>query len=1024
MKAEMNIKNRLKIFLLTPTLIVALAGFGGAVLGQQRRAPVRRPAQRRTAISRVPQSRRAVRRSPNLIVPQSRSYSFTPKQETAVRITHVEADIQIVETVATTTLRIELENTTNSIQEAVLLLPVPDQAVVSRLTYFGPDWQVTGRILPKETAKNIYMALVSAMRDPALVEFAGYNLLLTRAFPIGPMGKRSVVLAYEHVLEVHDNRIDYYLPRTESLRYAVPWEITVDIEAAGPISTVYSPSHNISVDRISDTRVSVKLDPEAETIPGAFQLSCLLAEDAVAASLFAYPENGADGGYFMLLAGLPASLPANVEPVKRELTVVLDRSGSMSGGKIEQAKDAARQIISGLEQNEAFNLIIYNSIVQFFSDEPVLKHPTTEAAAHQYVNAVGANGMTNLHEALRLSLEQKPLEQMLPIILFLTDGLPTIGQTSEIAIRELAISNNPHNRRVFTFGVGFNVNAPLLQALAELSRARAHFVFPDENVEEAVGEVFRQLKGPVLSDAELSILDEDGAEAAGCTLDILPAILPDLYEGDRLILLGRYVGHQPLIFRISGNYLGEERSFSYLFDPTIADTRNSFVPRLWASRKIGELIDTIRQVGADPTLSRDDPLIVELTETIVSLSVEFGILTEYTAFLAEEDSDLYDTTQTEIRAAANLYTRGACTRGGGGAVNQSVNMIQQRSQEVLNRDNSYLDEYVRDVRITSVQQVSDLTFYHRGNRWVDSRLAGMEEEEVVPDRTVDFGSKEFVELIGHLVAQNRQGCLSFAENVLILNGGEIILVDMPEDTRRTQDRQASSPNPPDAAIGVGIDLLLRWTPGPGAESHNVYFGSAYPPAFRTNQTATTFAPGPLSADTTYYWRIDELGPDGTSIGPNWTFQTGSSSSPPPKMRACFPADTPVWVNDRHLEISQVCAGQKAGRLDCLVGTSGMHEIEQVQEHEGTYDCYDVVLAAGEVITVADEHYFLVDAGCERWVSLHDLKPGSILKSLSGPVRVTAVIKRPVPLTSKVYNLKIKNSDRYFVGTNGIIVRDY
>ncbi|UCG49966.1 MAG: hypothetical protein JSU94_09305, partial [Phycisphaerales bacterium] len=144
----------------------------------------------------------------------------------------------------------------------------------------------------------------------------------------------------------------------------------------------------------------------------------------------------------------------------------------------------------------------------------------------------------------------------------------------------------------------------------------------------------------------------------------------------------------------------------------------------------------------------------------------------------------------------------------------------------------------------------------------------------------------------------------------------------------------------------------------------------------------------------------------------------------PKPRACFVGGTRVWVDGRLVEVSQVCAGQKAGRLDCLARTSGMHEIEGVQEHEGTYDCYDVVLATGEVITVADEHYFLVNGDFEQWVSVHDLKPGSILKSLSGPVRVTAVLRRPAPLAGKVYNLKIKNSDRYFVGRSGITVRDY
>jgi hypothetical protein len=197
----------------------------------------------------------------------------------------------------------------------------------------------------------------------------------------------------------------------------------------------------------------------------------------------------------------------------------------------------------------------------------------------------------------------------------------------------------------------------------------------------------------------------------------------------------------------------------------------------------------------------------------------------------------------------------------------------------------------------------------------------------------------------------------------------------------------------------------------------------------------------LSADLDRTGRVDSL--DLASLADDWLARTSWFDTPrpvipspplppdppypplpPPKPRACFPSDTLVWVDGSLVPIPEVGAGQKVGRLDCLARTSGMHEIEEVQEHEGTYDCYDVVLATGESITVADEHYFLVDAGCERWVSVHDLKPGSILKSLSGPVGVTAVIKRPVPLTGRVYNLKIKDSDRYFVGSDGITVRDY
>jgi len=91
------------------------------------------------------------------------------------------------------------------------------------------------------------------------------------------------------------------------------------------------------------------------------------------------------------------------------------------------------------------------------------------------------------------------------------------------------------------------------------------------------------------------------------------------------------------------------------------------------------------------------------------------------------------------------------------------------------------------------------------------------------------------------------------------------------------DQPASYPNPPDGAVSVRIDPVLSWMAGANAESHNVYFGTANPPMFQVNQTATTFAPGPLSAYTTYYWRIDQVNSASTiTAGPVWTFTAGTS----------------------------------------------------------------------------------------------------------------------------------------------------
>ena len=717
----------------------------------------------------------------HVVIPHSRTYAYTTQQQGAVRITRVDATIRILEAAATTTLEISLQNTTATRQEAKLIIPVADEAAVSGFAYDGPNTQFTAEVLPKDEAKRIYNQLVSKIRDPALAEFIGYNLISTSVFPIESRGLQKIRLTYEHVLGTDGQRVDYCLPRTESLQYEVPWKITATIESSRPISSVYSPSHMIYTHRTSPTQVTAITDPDAEFTPGPFLLSYLPEGEGINASLLAYPDEDAnDTGYFLLLAGTPAKRPEDVNAIKRELTLVLDRSGSMWGEKIKQAQEAANQVVSGLDEGEAFNLIIYNHAVELFSTQPVIKSPQTEAQAHTYISATNASGSTNLHGALQTALAQPPMEGMLPLVLFLTDGLPTSGITSETAIRDLVLASNPFERRVFTFGVGTDLNAPLLDGLAQLSRARSFFVLPGENVEVAVTNVFKSLTGPVFADATLRILSADGGEAVGRTQDVLPAVIPDLFEGDRLVLLGRYIGIAPLTFEFSGNFLGKPRTFSHSFAFDAADKDNGFIPRLWASRKIAELIETIRQMGADPTITANNAKIEEIAKTIIQLSTEFGIITEYTAFLAREGTDLCNAAQLLGQATNTLYNQGVATRDGTGAVSQSMNMAMQRAQDVLNRDSSYLNSQMERTRIVNAQQANDLTFYFKDGRWIDSRLAEI-QAIVTPHRTVTFGSDEFFNIAAQLAGQNRQGSLAFAQDILLLLGGEIILIDIPAD---------------------------------------------------------------------------------------------------------------------------------------------------------------------------------------------------------------------------------------------------
>ena len=733
-----------------------------------------------------------VPRAGNLIIPQSRSFAMPGGAETATRaqpqITGVAVGVVIVDQAATTTMDVSIANRTGRPQEAEMLVPVPDGAALRGFTFEGAAAEPAAELLPKEKAKGMYESIVAKVRDPALVEFAGYNLIRTSVFPVPANGAQKVRITYEHLLHADANRVDYVLPRSESLAVNVPWQISVKIKCKQPITAAYSPSHNVITANQSRHEMTVQLAPTATTEPGPFILSYLVEAGNVTASLMAYPDAKIGGGYFLLLAAVPpADAAEGRKPAGgREITLVIDRSGSMAGEKIEQVRAAALQVIDGLLDGEYFNIIDYSNSAASFAPAPVARTRQNIEDARHYVRGLAANGGTNIHDALAEALRQKPADGLLPVVLFLTDGLPTVGVCDEVAIREAAMKGNPHSRRIFTFGVGYDVNAPLLNHLATNSRAVSTFVLPQENVEDKISQVYRRLTGPVLASPKIGSLDAAGAITTRRVTELQPAVLPDVFEGDKLVLLGQYRGEEPLRFRLSGEYRGTPRTFEFTFQLASASVHNSFVPRLWASRRVGFLVDQIRQAGATvklpatapPTVS--DPRMKELVDEIVRLSTEFGILTEYTAFLATEGTSLAQPDEIIRQATSNLANRAYGHRSGVGGVNQDSNVNFQRSQSYGNRRNEYYDRNMNRVQVATVQQVSDRAFFQRGNRWIDSRsISSAEQGKVVEPasiRTVEFGSREYFELVDRLVGENRQATLSMPGEILLNVDGENVLV--------------------------------------------------------------------------------------------------------------------------------------------------------------------------------------------------------------------------------------------------------
>jgi Ca-activated chloride channel family protein len=432
-----------------------------------------------------------------------------------------------------------------------------------------------------------------------------------------------------------------------------------------------------------------------------------------------------------------------------------------------------------LQPGEAFNIVDYSDRVESFARRAVVKDASTIVAARRYLAGLTTGGGTNIEGALAAALAPEPLARHLPLVLFLTDGLPTVGVKDEVTLKERALAANEHDRRLFTFGVGFDVNVPLLDRLADSSRAKSTYVLPGEDVEVAVGQVFRRLAGPTLTNLAMEVRDSSGGETVRSFRDVYPERLPDLFEGDQLVLLGRYTdGNASVRVVLSGDQGDDRKRFGVDFDLAKATRRNDFVPRLWAARRIAALMDEIRQAGADPRAAlamQDDPRWSELAEEVLTLSTKHGVLSEYTAFLALEGTDLGDWAGMNAIAVGNLIERGAHTRSGGAAVNQGRNWNELRDNSRLAYDNGYWDAGNRRVSMVDVQPLADRVLFRRGERWVDGHALGAAAAPE-PDEEIDFGSAAHAALVRELAETRRGGLLSLPGEVLLRLDGRNVLV--------------------------------------------------------------------------------------------------------------------------------------------------------------------------------------------------------------------------------------------------------
>jgi Ca-activated chloride channel family protein len=556
--------------------------------------------------------------------------------------------------------RVEVEehfrNNGGRLAEGDYLYPIPAGAVFTDFSLFMGEQELKGEMLSAPRARGIYEEIVRRKKDPALIELVGHGLVRARVFPIGAGETRRVILRYTQVLGRDGHLVRLRYPRVVGMfdsgegpvvgpridvsrREAVirpalvapPFTVNISVTDAHLFATPYSPTHRIEVRDRDGDEIDVDYDGTGEA-PRDFELFLPLRETTVGASIVSHAPVG-EAGFYMLLLSPPVDEEESSIP--RDLTLVLDVSGSMSGDKIVQARAALDQMLAGLDEDDRFRIITFSSVVRQFRSGWSQAVRGEVAEARDWLARVDADGSTNIQAALQEALRPETDSSRVSQVVFLTDGKPTVGETSVEHIVELT-SSMLDDERLFGFGVGHDVNTYLLDSLAEGGRGTVSYVGPGENVEESVSSLTRKIRHPALTDlriVEAPVMLEDG----------YPQQLPDLFYGEDLVLFGRYRGDGAGGLVIEGNRGG--RTERLRFDVEFVDNEpgNTFIPKLWAARKAGVLTTQVRLHGANP----------ELVEEIRQLGLRYGILTEYTSYLVEEPGmSLDDATMQQIMGRA------------------------------------------------------------------------------------------------------------------------------------------------------------------------------------------------------------------------------------------------------------------------------------------------------------------------------------------------------------------------------------
>jgi Ca-activated chloride channel homolog len=568
-----------------------------------------------------------------------------------VWIKTVDATVQIEGQVAVTHVDQVFKNEMNQTVEAVWIFPLPEGAVMTELYYWFNGHRYKGSVRELEEARHDYNESIRQRIDPALLEYLGNNLFRLSIAPINALTDVRTEITFVQLMTYEFGRIQYnFLLNAVGLSPKPLNRVSMSgsFKTQTPIKFFRSPSHGTSTElaifQSSDYRYdfvfgdenfmpSKDLIFEYETFHDDVQMQMLrytpVAQDSI----------GSDSFYIVWITP-PDSVGGN-DAIPKKMVFTVDVSSSMEGERLHYLKRALLTFLQGLTPNDYFNIITFGTSVVPFRSDLVAATSSEIDAAVDFVNDVGAAGLTNISDALKKSLSQSFSADYANMLVFLTDGLPTWGETAIPNILSAAKQQNTQNVRIFTFGVGKDVSKSLLTQLALENGGYATYLTESTDIELITTNHLKRMSKPVLTNLNIDI---DGL----ATADKFPKILPDLFWGSQVMQVGLYRNNGVFPVTLRGTMKDKSMQFHSVADFSKVPGGYAFVPRLWARAKIDYLLEQIAIYGE----------IAELKNQVIELSIRFQILTPYTAFYADPNdphSAVDKSREKEIPAAFTLH---------------------------------------------------------------------------------------------------------------------------------------------------------------------------------------------------------------------------------------------------------------------------------------------------------------------------------------------------------------------------------